>query len=120
MVIYKLEVVEGKVMGVACNELGVMVMAVEVEVMMGVESTLHMVVEAEAVLYMVEVKVVEESELEGVGNKQEVAVISMDKLVVEVNVVAVVVSVVAVEVNNEAVVGSYSSKELVEVGEVVN
>lgn len=27
---------------------------------------------------------------------------------------------VVVEVNNEAVVGSYSSKELVEVGEVVN
>ena len=58
VVIYKLEVVEVKVMGVACNELEVVV-----------ASTLHTVVEVEVVLYMEEVKVVVENELEEVGNK---------------------------------------------------
>lgn len=105
-------------MGVAYNEQEVVVMATAVVV---VESTLHRVVEVEVVLYMVEVKVVVENGLEEVGNKQEVveAAISMDKLVVEVNGVAVGESVVVVEVNNWVVVGSYSSKELAVVGKTM-
>ncbi|TYG66745.1 hypothetical protein ES288_D05G025100v1 [Gossypium darwinii] len=119
-----------KVMGVACNELGEAAMGMVV-----VASTLRMVVVAvEEVLYMVEVKVVVESEPEEVGNKQgaaAAAVINMDKLegsveaVVE-NVVGVGVNDVAVEVTDVVVEGSYSSKELVAAGrtmegvEVVN
>ncbi|TYI79471.1 hypothetical protein E1A91_D05G024500v1 [Gossypium mustelinum] len=118
-----------KVMGVACNELGEAAMGMVV-----VASTLRMVVVAvEEVLYMVEVKVVVESEPEEVGNKQGAAAaeINMDKLegsveaVVE-NVVGVGVNDVAVEVTDVVVEGSYSSKELVAAGrtmegvEVVN
>ncbi|KAE8734869.1 NAC domain-containing protein 77 [Hibiscus syriacus] len=54
---------EVKVMGAACNKLGNVVI---------VESTLHMVVVVEVVLYMEEVRVVVESELEHIGNKLEV------------------------------------------------
>ncbi|TYH68982.1 hypothetical protein ES332_D05G025700v1 [Gossypium tomentosum] len=118
-----------KVMGVACNELGEAAMGMVV-----VASTLRMVVVAvEEVLYMVEVKVVVESEPEEVGNKQgaaEAAVINMDKLEGSVEAVVEKVGVgvndVAVEVTDVVVEGSYSSKELVAEGrtmegvEVVN
>lgn len=120
---YKLE--EVRVMGVACNKLGEVVM-----VRVVVESTLHTVVVVGVVLYMAEVKVEVESELEEVGSKHEVAVvvaISKDRLEVVENAVAAVENeVVEVVMNNVVVEASYSSKELVvegkttEVVEVVN
>ena len=113
-----------KVMEVVCNELGVgvMVMVVGVGVMACTLHTVLVVVVVEVAQYMEEGMVVVVSELEEVGNKQEVVVvveISMDKLVEEVNVVGVVENVQEVAVNGVAVAGSYSSKELVEVGKTM-